>query len=819
MLCFGRRSLSRSRSQYYHTTQQAVVILTHNFSTNTLTRLDFDYKHLLEACIRSKSLPQGKKIHQLLLKNTTHLKDSSFLLEKVAHLYIACNQLQLACRVFDKIPQPSVILWNLLIRGYAWNGPFEKAIDLYYGMLKSGVQPTNYTYPFVLKACSGLQALKVGREIHEHARGLGLHSDVYVCTALIDLYAKCGDLVEAQSVFHGMLYKDIVAWNAMIAGFSLHGLYDDTVQLLVQMQRAGTSPNSSTIVSVLPTVAQANALRQGKAMHGYSLRRGFSGEVVLGTGLLDMYSKCQCIAYARRIFDAMNFKNEVCWSAMIGAYVICDSMTEAITLFDEMVLREEINPTAVTLGSILRACAKLTDLSRGRRVHCYAIKAGFDLDKMVGNTMLSVYAKCGIIDDAVRFFDTMNSKDTVSYGAIISGYVQNGYAKEALLMFHNMQLSGINPDVATMKGVLPACSHLAALQHGACGHAYSIVHGFCTDTSICNALIDMYSKCGKINIGRQVFDKMVTRDIISWNAMIVGYGNHGLGMEAISQFHQMQSSGIKPDDVTFIGLLSACSHSGLVTEGKHWFSKMSQEFNINPRMEHYICMVDILARAGHLDEAHSFIQRMPFEADVRVWSALLAACRVHNNMELGEEVSKKIQGKGLEGTGNLVLLSNLYSAVGRWDDAADVRIKQKDQGLKKSPGCSWVEIDGVIHGFVGGDQSHPQSAQIHEKLEELLVDMKQLGYRVENRFVLQDVEEEEKERILLYHSEKLAIAYAILCLSPGKPILVTKNLRVCGDCHAAIKFITLVTKREITVRDVSRFHHFKDGICSCADFW
>lgn len=809
MLWWARQAVSRPQVIDQFISVRAIT--THGLGCN--------YTNLVEACIRSKSLAQGKIIHQHVIKNSSQIEGRSLLLEKVARLYITCNEVEVARRVFDEIPQPNVILWNLLIRAYAWHGPFERSIELYYGMLESGVKPTKFTYPFVLKACSALQALEVGKEIHQHAKGLGLDSDVYVCTALIDLYAKCGDLVAAHSVFRGMLYKDVVAWNAMIAGFALHGLYDDTARLLVQMQRARTAPNASTIVAVLPTVAQANALSQGKTIHGYSIIRNFSNDVVLSTALLDMYAKCRCIAYARRIFDAMNVRNEVCWSAMIGAYVVCDSMREAMALFDEMVLEDITNMTRVTLGSILRACTKLTDLSRGRRVHCYAIKAGFDVNTMVGNTILSMYAKCGIIDDAFRFFDKMDPKDSVSYGAIISGCVQNGYAKEALQIFQHMQLSGTDPDLATMTGVLPACSHLAALQHGACGHGYSIVHGFVTDTSICNALIDMYSKCGKINIGRQVFDRMLKRDTISWNAMIVGYGIHGLGKEAISLFHNMQAAAIKPDDVTFIGLLSACSHSGLVAEGKHWFTAMTQDFSITPRMEHYICMVDLLARAGLLAEARSFIQKMPFEADVRVWSALLASCRVHNNIELGEEVSKKVQGLGPEGTGNLVLLSNIYSSVGRWDDAADVRIKQKDQGLKKSPGCSWVEVNGVIHGFVGGDQSHPESAHIHEKLEELLVDMKRMGYCAENSFVLQDVEEEEKERILLYHSEKLAIAYGLLSLSPGKPILVTKNLRVCGDCHAAIKFISLVTKREITVRDVSRFHHFSDGICSCADFW
>ncbi|KAF3438168.1 hypothetical protein FNV43_RR20924 [Rhamnella rubrinervis] len=705
---------------------------------------------LLEACHRSKSIYEAKKIHQYLLTNNTHIEERWQLFEKLAQVYIACDLVGLARRVFDEIPKPSVILWNLMIRAYAWNGPFQEAIDLYHGMLNAGVRPTKFTFPFVLKACSGLQDVEVGQEIHE---------------------------------------------------------------------QKGTCPNSSTIVAVLPTVAQANALSQGKAIHGYSVRRNFCNDVVLGTGLLDMYAKCQCISYARRIFDILDVRNEICWSAMIGAYVMCDSMRDALALFVEMVCKSGMKPTPVTLGSILRASAKLNDLSIGRQVHCYAIKSGFELDTMVGNTLLSMYAKCGNIDNAARFFAKMMSKDTVSYSAIISGCVQNGYAEEGLLKFHQMQLSGIEPDVPTMVSVLPACSHLAARQHGACAHGYSIVHGFAIDSLISNALIDMYSKCGNLNFARKVFDMMYVRDIISWNAMIVGYGIHGLGVEALSLFNYMNAAGIKPDDVTFIGLLSACSHSGLVTEGKHWFYAMSQNFNIIPRMEHYICMADLLGRAGLLDEAHIFIQRMPFEADVRVWGSLLAACRIHNNIELGEEVSKKIQGLGPEGTGNFVLLSNIYSAVGKWDDAANVRIMQKNQGFKKSPGCSWVEVNGVIHGFVGGDQSHPQSTQIHEKLEELLVGMKRLGYHAESGFVLQDVEEEEKERILLYHSEKLAIAFGILSLSPRKPILVTKNLRVCGDCHAAIKLISLVTKRRITVRDTSRFHHFTDGICNCGDFW
>ncbi|XP_029148095.2 pentatricopeptide repeat-containing protein At3g16610-like [Arachis hypogaea] len=776
------------------------------------------YVAQLESCIQSKSLSQGKIIHQHIIKNNSNIKDFSIILDKLTHLYVKCNEVELARQVFEKIPNPSVVCWNMMIRAYAWNAPFQQAIDLYYKMLQLGVTPNKFTFPFILKACSALQDIQVGQEIHKHAEQLGLEMDVYVCTALVDMYAKCGDLFQAQTLFNCMSSRDIVAWNAIIAGFSLHTLHNETMELLVQMQQAGIVPNSSTIVAVLPTVGQANALSQGKAIHGYSLRKMFSDSVVVGTGLLDMYAKCHHLSYARKIFDRMKQKNEICWSAMIGGYVACDFMTNALALFDEMVHVYELNPTPVTLASILRACAKLTDLNKGQSLHCYMIKSGMDLDTTVGNSLISIYAKCGMMEDAVGFLEEI-VKDTVSYSGIMSGCVQNGHAEKALLIFRQMQLSGFEPDLATMMALLPACSHLAALQHGACCHGYSVIRGFTSESSICNAIIDMYSKCGKIHISRKVFDRMHKRDVVSWNTMIIGYGIHGECTEALSLFHESQVSGLKPDDVTFVAVLSACSHSGLVKEGKYWFNAMNQEFSITPRMAHYICMVDLLARAGNLDEAYIFIQRMPFEPDVRVWSALLAACRTHRNIEMGEEVSKRIQKLGPESTGNFVLMSNIYSSVGRWDDAAQIRTIQQHQGYKKSPGCSWVKVSGVIHGFIGGDQSHPQSASINKKLQELLVQMKRLGYSADSNFVLHDVEEEEKEQILLYHSEKIAIAFGLLNISPSKPILVTKNLRICVDCHSAIKFMALITNREIIVRDASRFHHFKNGICNCGDFW
>ncbi|XP_068646897.1 pentatricopeptide repeat-containing protein At3g16610 [Aristolochia californica] len=778
------------------------------------------YASVLETCARSKLLEEGKAVHHHMLKNGSTIRKNPLLLEKVACMYINCGEIELARLVFDEIRGPSIFMWNSMIRGYAWNGPFERAIDLYDRMVHLGVRPNKFTFPFVLKACAALLALGDAKKIHRHAKSTGFDCDLFVSTALVDLYAKCGCLDDACDVFNKMPQKDVVAWNALIAGSVLHGLYNDAIDLVFEMLKEGTSLNSSTVVAILPAVGMAKNLLQGKSIHGYCIRRRISTwDVLLGTALLDMYGKCECLDYSQKFFQFIRAKNEVTWSAMIGVYALHDKMAEALLVFGKLVNEESLNPTSATLSTILKACSKLTNLNMGTLVHAYSVKSGFFWDITVRNSLLSMYSKSGAPNDAIRLFDEMEVKDTVSYGAVISGCVQNGNAQEALLMFRKMQLGGTEPDIATMVALIPACAHVAALEHGRASHGFIVVSGFACEVSISNSLIDMYSKCGRIDMAREVFNRMPECDIVSWNAIIAGYGLHGLGFEALSLFHNMHSNGLKPDGVTFICLLNACSHSGLVIEGKNCFCEMEQHFKIVPRMEHYICMVDLLGRAGHLDEAYKFIGAMPFESDIRVWGALLGACRVHKNIELGEEVSKTIQKLGPEGTGNFVLMSNIYSAAGRWHDAANIRILQKNKGLRKSPGSSWIEIDRTVHAFVGGDRSHAQTVSIYARLEELLGEMKRLGYEADTTFVLHDVEEEEKEHILLYHSEKLAIAFGILMLAPGKPIIVTKNLRICSDCHTVIKFISVITKRTITVRDVSRFHHFSYGSCNCGDFW
>eukprot|EP01018_Ginkgo_biloba_P019689 Gb_04894 [translate_table: standard] len=872
------------------------------------------YASLLQEYSNIKRL---KQLHAHML--ISGFAQNKFLVSKLVSMYAMCCSMEYARLVFDKIDKPNVFLWNVMIRGYATNGPYEKSITLYYQMQLEGIQPDKFTFPCVLKACASLSDLQEGEEIHDDIVGAGFESDVFVANSLVAMYAKCGSVELARHVFDKMSERNLVSWNAMLAGYaqneyadealaifnqmqladvapdavtmlsvlqacahlgvlqqgklihdyiiqngfdsdvcvgnSLVAMYakcgsteiarqlfnkmpkrnvvswsamiagcaqnghaNEAFTLFHQMQLAGIIPNSVTMINVLQACAHLGALEQGIWIHGYIIRKGFESEVFVANSLIDMYAKCGSVEIARNVFDKMSKRNVVSWSSLLAGYAQSGYANEALALIQQMRLTD-VKSNSVTMVSLVQSYTYLATPQQGKWVHGYIIKNGFEFDVFVVNSLIDMYSKCGSTEVAWHLFDRMSKKDVVSWNAMIVVYAQNGYAREALSLFNQMQLTDVKPDMATILSVLPACAHLAALQQGKWIHGYIIRSGFESYVSVGNSLIDMYAKCGSVQIARHFFDKMSERNVVSWNAMIAGYGMHGHGEDALRLFSQMQQMGMKANNVTFVCVLSACSHAGLVDEGRQYFYAMIQDYCVTPRMEHYACMVDLLGRAGCLDEARDFIEKMPLEPGANVWGALLSACRIHCNIELGEYVAKRLFVLEPENAGCYVLLSNIYAAAGRWDDVAKVRTVMKDRGLKKTPGCSLIEVNNKVHAFFVGDRSHPQSEKIYIMLETLDGQMKAAGYVPSTKFVLHDVEDEVKEHMLFSHSEKLAIAFGLISTRPGKPILITKNLRVCGDCHSATKFISKIVKREITVRDANRYHHFKDGLCSCGDYW
>lgn len=407
----------------------------------------------------------------------------------------------------------------------------------------------------------------------------------------------------------------------------------------------------------------------------------------------------------------------------------------------------------------------------------------------------------------------------MSWTSVIACCSQNGKDMDALELFREMQLEGVKPNSVTIPCLLPACGNIAALTYGKAAHCFSLRTGIFDNVYVGSALIDMYANCGKLHLSRLCFDQLSVRNLVCWNAIMSGYAMHGKAKETIEIFDMMQRSGQKPDVISITCVLSACSQNGLTDEGWHYFNSMPKEHGIEPRLEHYACMVTLLGRAGKLEEAYSLIYEMPMEPDACIWGSLLSSCRVHNNIGLGEIAAEKLFVLEPRNPGNYVILSNIYATKAMWSQVDRVRDMMNQKGLRKNPGCSWIEVKNKVHMLLAGDKSHPQRGQIVEKLNKLSMEMKNSGQFPNFNFVLQDVEEQDKEQILCGHSEKLAVAFGLLNTPPGSSLSIIKNLRICGDCHAVIKFISGFERREIFVRDTNRFHHFKDGHCSCGDYW
>eukprot|EP01018_Ginkgo_biloba_P016390 Gb_13227 [translate_table: standard] len=797
------------------------------------------YARLLLGCVSSRTLREGKRVHAHIIKTgfkpgiyvgnclvdmyakCGSVVDAGQVFDKMPERdvvswttlvtgYAKCGNLNNARNLFDKMPERSLVSWNVMIAGYAQHGHCEEALNFYCQMQWIGMKPDEFTFASALSACAGIVALKHGKKVHGQIIRTGFESSVFVGTALVDMYAKCGDIEISRQMFDKMPMRNVVSWTAMIAGYAQNGQGEEALRFFCLIHQAGMNPNQLTFVSVMSACAFVVDLEFGKQVHAHIIRSGFDSHVSVGNAIVSMYAKCRSIEDAHCLFNKMPERDLVSWNAMIAGYTHNNYCVEALKLSSQMQCAG-VKPNQFSYASILSVCSSLPALEEGKQLHAVISKTGFESNVFVGSALVDMYAKCGSIENSLQLFGKMTERDAISWNAMIAGYVQHGHSEEALKLFFEMQHSSVEPDQATFASVLSACANLAVLEHGKQVHTHIIGIGFESHMPVINALLTMYAKCGSIEDASHVFDKMFERDLISWNAMIAGYAQHGHGMEALRLFEEMLLTGTNPDAVTFLGVLSACSHAGLVDQGRHYFDSMSHDYHITPRMDHHACIIDLLGRAGCLDEAEDFIKNMPFEPDVSVWVALLSACRVHGNTEMGKRVAECLFVLEPQNTASYVLLSNVYSASGRWDDAAKVRKMMKNREVKKMPGCSWIEVKNRVHAFMSEDRLHPQIKEIHAMLKTLVGQMEDAGYVPNTSFVLHDVDNEHKERILCHHSEKLAIAFGLISTPPGTSIRVMKNLRVCGDCHTAAKFISKIVGREVIIRDVIRFHHFKDG--------
>uniref|UniRef100_A0A3Q7EQ75 DYW domain-containing protein n=2 Tax=Solanum lycopersicum TaxID=4081 RepID=A0A3Q7EQ75_SOLLC len=608
------------------------------------------------------------------------------------------------------------------------------------------------TYASIFQFLVGKNFVKLGQQVHAHMAVRGVSPNGLVAAKMVAMYASSGEIDSASYIFDSATEPSSLLYNAMIRALTLYGITKRTIEIFFQMHSLGFRGDNFTFPFVFKSCADLSDVWCGKCVHSLILRSGFVFDMYVGTSLVDMYVKCGDLIDARKLFDEMPVRDVSAWNVLIAGYM-----------------------------------------------------------------------KDGLFKDAEELFEEMPIRNIVSWTAMISGYAQNGLADESLQLFDKMldPDSEVRPNWVTVMSVLPACAHSAALDRGKKIHSFAREAGLEKNPSVQTALIAMYAKCGSLVDARLCFDQINPREkkLVAWNTMITAYASHGFGREAVSTFEDMLRAGIQPDKITFTGLLSGCSHSGLVDVGLRYFDCMSLVYFVEKGHDHYACVVDLLGRAGRLVEAYNLISQMPMAAGPSIWGSLLAAGRSHRNLEIAELAAKKLFILEPDNSGNYIVLSNMYAEAGMWEEVTHLRIQQKSRRIMKSPGCSWIEFDGKAHLFLGGDTSHPQAEQIYLFLEALPAKIKAAGYMPDTTFALHDVSEEEKEQNLSSHSERLAIAFGILNTSPGTVLRVTKNLRICGDCHTAIKLVSKIYEREIIVRDVNRFHHFKDGSCSCRDYW
>ncbi|CAN1120294.1 Pentatricopeptide repeat-containing protein At1g08070, chloroplastic [Linum perenne] len=703
---------------------------------------------LLTTC---KDLRTFKQIHSLVVK--TGLHNTQFALSKLIEFCAVSpfGDLTYALALFKSIENPDQIIWNHIIRGFALSESPFLAVEFYIRMMYSGLEPNTHTFPFVLKSCAKSGNAREGKQIHGHVLKLGAENDAFVHTSLINMYAQNGELDYARLVFDKSPRRDAISCTAL--------------------------------------------------MNGYCAR-GFMKE-------------------ARKLFDEIPIRDVVSWNAMIAGYVHSGLFEEALEFFDEMITAR-ITPNVSTMLSVLSACAQSGSLELGNWVQSWIEDHGLGSNLKLLNGLVDMYAKCGDLERAKNIFDNMGTKNVVSWNVMIGGYSHRGCYKESLELFRKMLESNVEPSEVTLVSILPAVANLGALGLGEWIHAYIDKNNNkfrLSNNALSTSLIDMYAKCGNIVAARKIFNNLDSKSLASWNAIISGFAMHGLADMALEHFLTMIDQGFIPDDITFVGVLSACNHGGFVDLARLYFNSMVEDYNVSPKLQHYGCMIDLLGKAGLFDEAENLIKNMEIDPDGAIWGSLLGSCKLHGRVELAELAAKHVFQLEPENTGAYVLLSNIYAGAGRWEDVAKIRTKINDERMKKVPGCSSIEVDSMVHEFLVSDKTHSQSNEIYKMVDEIDLLLEKSGFIPDTSEVLHDMDDDGKEEALRHHSEKLAIAFGLISTKPGTTIRIVKNLRVCGNCHTATKLISKIFNREIIARDRNRFHHFKDGLCSCNDYW
>ncbi|XVE69811.1 hypothetical protein DITRI_Ditri10aG0021600 [Diplodiscus trichospermus] len=807
--------------------------------------------NLLQACIDLGSLDIGRKLHARI-----HLVKESdpFVETKLVSMYAKCGSPVDARKVFDTMNEKNLYTWSAMIGACSRELRWKEVVQLFFLMMKDGVLPDEFLFPKILQACANCEDVRTGRLLHSLVIRLGMVCCSRVSNSVLTVYAKCGKLISARRFFESMDERDRVTWNSMILAYCQKGENDEAYRLFngmweegikpciitwnilinsynhlgecdvamglmkemessgiapdvftwtsmisglaqngrrwqalylfKEMLLAGIKPNGVTITGAVSACASLRVLKMGMEIHSVALKMGIIDNVLVGNSLIDMYAKCGDLEAARQVFDMIEEKDVYTWNSMIAGYCQAGYCGKAYELF--MKMREsDVKPNVITW-----------------------------------NTMISGYIQNGDEDRAVDLFQRMEQdgkikRNTASWNALIAGYVQIGAIDKAFGVFRQMQSCSVSPNSVTILSILPGCANLIAAKKVKEIHGCILRQNLEFVLSISNSLIDTYAKSGNILYSRIIFDRMSAADIISWNSIIGGYVLHGCSDAVLDLYNQMRNLGLKPNRGTFLSIILAHGIAKMVDEGKHIFYSISGNYEIIPAIEHYSAMIDLYGRCGRLGEAMEFIEDMPIEPDSSVWTSLLTAARIHKDIALAVLAGERLL--DLE-PGNIVvnqLMFQIYALSGKLNDSSKVRKLEKENTLRRSLGHSWIEIRNAVHTFVTGDQSKPCSNLLYSWVQNIAREVNADDHH--GGFF---IEEEEKEETGGVHSEKLALAFALIgSPSSSRSIRIVKNTRMCRNCHLTAKYISLKFGCQIYLSDSKCFHLFKNGRCSCGDYW
>ncbi|KAJ8444992.1 hypothetical protein Cgig2_029186 [Carnegiea gigantea] len=728
-----------------------------------------------------------------------------------------------------------------------------------------------------------------------HSLILKLPEDNYLSNSLITAYSKVGLLSDAYNVFAGISSPDVVSYTTLISGFAKSGYEVQAVRLFMTMRERGVLPNEFTFValltacnriselnlgfqvhclvvkfgcvridgfkvdqftlsSLLDSCTGCSARKSGREIHAHALKVGLESNLSVNNSLIGFYAKCGCAKDVQALFERMPTKDVISWTGMISAYMgfgkvdlavetfnkmpernpvsfnavlagLCqnDKGLEALSLFYKMVF-SGIEMTEYTLTSAISACSLLEEKSISEQIHGFVVKFGVKSNAVVDAALLDMCTRCGRMTDAQVMLcqSQYDANLSINWTSLICGYARNAQPEEAIALFQwGLVKEAITIDQVVLTAVLGICGTLGFHDLGKQMHCQALKSGFIYDLGVGNAVIGTYSKCGNVEDAIQAFELSPAHDVVSWNCLILGHLLQRQGDEALAVWLRMKREFIKPDMITLVLVISSYRHtkSNMLDDCRSLFFSMKQVYDIEPTSDHYASFVSVLGDWGSLEEAEEIVTKMPFEPKASVWRALLHCCRVHSNLSVGKRTAKRILAMQPQDPSTFILISNLYSASGRWHCSEIVREEMNSQGLQKHPARSWMIHQNMVHSFYARDRSHPQSKDIYSGLEILIVECLKAGYEPDTSFVLHEVEEHQKKDFLYYHSAKLAVTYGLLKTKKPKLIRVTKNILLCGDCHNFFKYMSKVTRRVICVRDTSGFHYFSDGKCSCKDQW